>query len=137
MSLDEALAIARQRFGPGLARVVRLERADFGWIARVEELDAGDGLIGHPVLAIGPNPDQARFYPAGPSAVVRRLHLGWLDTLARLPEDPAGPPSFSCSATVRDTGRRCSRSNVMAQRCHNQESTISLHCCDKVVEAME
>jgi len=95
MSLDDALATGRQRFGPGLARVVRLERADFGWIARVEELDADDGLIGHPVLAVGPNPDQARFYAAGPSATVRRLHLSWLETLDRLATDPIGPPSFS------------------------------------------
>ena len=95
MSLEEALRIARVRFGPELAGSVRLERADFGWIARVEELDLADGLIGHAVLAIGPTPTETRFYPAGPSARIRRLHLAWIDTLARIPRDEAGPPSFS------------------------------------------
>lgn len=96
MSLDEALRIARDQFGPQLADSVRLERADFGWIARVEELDLADGLIGHPVLAIGPERDHVRLYPAGPSARIRRLHLAWIDTLVRIPMDEAaGPPSFS------------------------------------------
>ena len=95
MSADEAIRLAGERFGPQLAGSVRLERADFGWIARVEELDLADGLIGHPVLAIGPGTTQARFYPAGPSARVRRAHLAWVDTLARIPADRSGPPSFN------------------------------------------
>ena len=95
MSMEEALAVAQARFGPGFAGSVLLERADFGWIARVEEIDASDGRIGHSVLAIGPEASQARFYPAGPSARIRRVHLAWLDNLARLPADPAGVTSFS------------------------------------------
>ena len=95
MSPDKALHIARERFGPQLADSVRLERADFGWIARVEELDLADGLIGHLVLAIGPEPHHVRRYPAGPSARIRRLHLAWITTVARIPADEAGPPSFS------------------------------------------
>ena len=95
MSMDEALAVARARFGPEFAESVLLERADFGWIARVEEIDASDGRIGHSVLAIGPGASQVRFYPAGPSARIRRAHLAWLDNLARLPADPVGVRSFS------------------------------------------
>ena len=95
MSMDEATRVARERFGPQLADWVRMERADFGWIARVEEPDAGDGLIGHPVLAVGPNLGQARFYPAGPSARVRRAHLAWLDNTSRLAGAGDGPSSFS------------------------------------------
>lgn len=95
MSLEEAMQVARERFGPALAGSVHLERADFGWIARVEEIDASDGRIGHLVLAIGPALTQVRFYPAGPSARVRRAHLAWLDNLARVPTDLPGPPSFN------------------------------------------
>lgn len=95
MSIDEALQLARSRFGPQLADSVRLERADFGWIARVEELDLADGLIGHSVLAIGPDGTRDRFYPAGPSARVRRAHLAWLENVARLPTEAPGPASFT------------------------------------------
>jgi len=95
MSLDDALGVARERFGPQLAEAVLIERADFGWIARVDEVVAADGQIGHEVLAIGPDPTHTRFYPAGPSARIRRAHLAWIDNLARVPNDPDGPPSFS------------------------------------------
>ena len=95
MSMDEALRLARSRFGPQLADSVRLERADFGWIARVEELDLADGLIGHSVLAIGPDGTRERFYPAGPSAGVRRAHLAWLENVARIPAEAPGPASFT------------------------------------------
>lgn len=95
MSMDEALRHARDRFGEQLADSVLMERADFGWIARVEERDAADGRIGHSVLAIGPQVSQSRFYPAGPSARVRRAHLAWLDNLDRISADIGGPPSFS------------------------------------------
>lgn len=93
--MEEALQLARTRFGPELAASVRLERADFGWITRVEELDVADGRIGHAVLAMGPRSDQARFYPAGPSARVRRSHLAWLDNLSKMPAEVPGPRSFS------------------------------------------
>lgn len=95
MNHEEALALARVRFGPQLADSVHLERADFGWIARVEEVQAADGLIGHAVLAVGPQLAHARFYPAGPSARVRRSHLAWLDTCTPVATDPTVPPSFS------------------------------------------
>lgn len=95
MSLEDAMRVARERFGPELADTVHLERADFGWIARVDEVVMPDGRIGHSVLAIGPDTTQARFYPAGPSARVRRAHLAWLDNLSRMPTDLPGPPSFN------------------------------------------
>jgi hypothetical protein len=95
MSQDQAMQIARKRFGAKLADTVHLERADFGWIARVDEVVVSDGRIGHSVLAIGPDPMHAHFYPAGPSARVRRAHLVWLENLARVTTDVSGPPSFN------------------------------------------
>ena len=95
MSIEEARKVAMERFGVQLADSVRVERADFGWIARVEEVAAADGRIGHSVLAIGPAGTRARFYPAGPSARVRRAHLAWLENLERFPGDLGGPPSFT------------------------------------------
>ena len=95
VAFSDAMRLARERFGPALAESVHLERADFGWIARVEEIDASDGRIGHSVLAIGPDIAQTRFHPAGPSARIRRAHLAWLDNLTRLHTDPVGTRSFS------------------------------------------
>jgi len=95
VSQEEAMRVARERFGAEFAESIHLERADFGWIARVEEWSAADGRIGHSVLAVGPARDQTRFYPAGPSARVRRAHLAWLDNCSRLAADASGHPSFS------------------------------------------
>lgn len=93
--MEEAMEMARARFGLQLADSVRIERADFGWIARVEERNAADGLIGHLVLAIGPGVAQCHFHPAGSSAHVRRAHLAWLDNTSRRSDDHVGPASFT------------------------------------------
>ena len=84
------------RFPDDLAPWVRLERADFGWIARVEEPPAGpDGLIGRDVLAIGPEPGSSRFYPSMPPVQLRRLHQAWVDTSTRGWIDGEDDTSFS------------------------------------------
>lgn len=93
---SEAVELARGWYRAELADWVRLERADFGWIARVEEPPIGPGdIIGHPVLALGPGPDDVRAYPPMPPARVRQQHLAWLDTTAKMPVVVNGPGSFS------------------------------------------
>jgi hypothetical protein len=96
VSEEAAWQLAKDHFGPGLADWVRLERMDFGWLARVEEPPAGpEGLIGRDVLAIGPTPEVLRTYPAMPPPQLRHAHLSWLDAAARVVDDPDGPGSFS------------------------------------------
>jgi hypothetical protein len=95
MGEHEAMELARGWFSDELSDWVRLERADFGWIARVEEPPIGPGdLIGQPVLAIGPDPGTVRDYPPMPSAQVRRHHLAWLEAASRTPEITDDPGSF-------------------------------------------
>ncbi len=85
----EAMELARNWHGEELSEWVRLERADFGWIARVEEPPIGPGeLIGQPVLALGPGPDDVRAYPPMPPTQLRQRHLAWLETRARAPRVP-------------------------------------------------
>jgi hypothetical protein len=92
---EDAWRVASDRFPDDLVPWVRLERADFGWIARVEEPPAGpDGLIGREVLAIGPDPDLSRFYPPMPPVQLRWRHQAWVETSQRSAEDGDGPPSF-------------------------------------------
>ena len=87
--------MARDWYGTELADWIRLERADFGWIARVEEPPIGPGeLIGQPVLALGPDPGNVRTYPPMPPAQLRQQHLAWLESMARMPEFVDGPASF-------------------------------------------
>jgi hypothetical protein len=96
VSEEAAWQLAKDHFGPGLADWVRLERMDFGWLARVEEPPAGpEGLIGRDVLAIGPTPEVLRTYPAMPPPQLRDAHLSWLDAAARVVDDPDGSGSFS------------------------------------------
>lgn len=92
----EAMELARDWYREELSDWIRLEQADFGWIARVEEPPIGPGeLIGQPVLALGPGPCDVRTYPPMPPARVRQQHLAWLETTARMPAVTNGPPSFS------------------------------------------
>jgi hypothetical protein len=100
MTEKEAWQVAHERFPAELVPWVRLERADFGWIARVEEPPSGpDGLIGRDLLAIGPQPDSSRFYPSMPPFQLRRRHTSWLAQVERIrrdSEDGTEPfPSFT------------------------------------------
>jgi hypothetical protein len=91
----EAGKLAQEWFCEELEDWIRLERADFGWIARVEEPPIGPGeLIGRPVLAMGPGPKDVRSYPPMPPAQVRHHHLAWLEAMNRVPEKVDGPGSF-------------------------------------------
>lgn len=84
MTEEEAWRIASSRFPDELVPWVRLERIEFGWIARVEEPPAGpEGLIGRDVLAIGPDSASSRFYPSMPPVHLRRLHQAWVETTER------------------------------------------------------
>jgi len=94
LSESKAWELAGQHFGDDLADWVRLERTDFGWIARVEEPPIGPGdVIGQPVLVMGPEADQARFYPPMPPVRLRHAHKSWLETASRF-TDVDGPASF-------------------------------------------
>jgi hypothetical protein len=95
ISEHEAMELARGWFNDALADWIRLERADFGWIARVEEPPIGPGdLIGQPLLALGPTVTDVRDYPPMPSPQVRQQHLAWLEAAARTPENIDGSESF-------------------------------------------
>jgi hypothetical protein len=92
----EARTLAEEWFQGELADWIRLERADFGWIARVEEPPIGPGdVIGQPVLALGPGHTDVRNYPAMPSAQIRQQHLAWLENVANAPDVVDGPESFT------------------------------------------
>lgn len=90
----EAWKLAKEHFSDEFRDWLCLERTDFGWMARVEEPPIGPGdTIGHPVLALGPEPDQTRFYPSMPPPRLVRAHQSWLSVRQRTFGDP-GPPSF-------------------------------------------
>jgi hypothetical protein len=96
LSEVEAQALAQEWFGDELAGWIRLERADFGWIARVEEPPIGPGdVIGQPVLALGPGQTDVRNYPPMPSTQIRQQHLAWLENVANAPDVVDGPESFT------------------------------------------
>lgn len=96
-SEEQAWEIARAHFGEELVSWVRLERTDFGWMARVEEPPLGPGeVIGAPVLAIGPRPEDCRTYPPMSAPQLRRAHFAWLENVAAASEvESDGPASFS------------------------------------------
>jgi len=94
LSEEQAWELARDHFGGDLAPWVRLERADFGWMARVEEPPIGPGeTIGQPVLALGPEPSHIREYPSMPPVRLAHAHKAWLENNDRVTFDD-GPPSF-------------------------------------------
>ncbi len=65
-------------------------------MARVEEPPIGPGdIIGHPVLAVGPGPDDVRSYPPMPAAQLRQQHTAWIETRDRVPLIVDGPASFT------------------------------------------
>jgi len=95
MREHEAMALAKDWYRDELGDWIRLEQADFGWIARVEEPPIGPGdVIGQPVLALGPGPDDVRAYPPMPPPQLRQQHMAWLDVAIREPETVDGPESF-------------------------------------------
>jgi hypothetical protein len=96
-SEEQAWEIARNHFGDDLASWVRLERTDFGWMARVEEPPLGPGtVIGADLLAIGPRAEDTRTYPPMSAPQLRRAHFAWLENVATASRmDSDGPASFS------------------------------------------
>lgn len=96
LSESEAMELARGWFRAELEDWIRIERTDFGWMARVEEPPIGPGdIIGHPVLAVGPGPDDVRSYPPMPPAQLRQQHTAWIETRDRVPLIVDGPASFT------------------------------------------
>lgn len=91
-----AMDLAKGWFRAELEDWIRLERTDFGWMARVEEPPIGPGdIIGHPVLAVGPGPRDVRAYPPMPPAQLRQQHTAWIEARDRVPLSADGPSSFT------------------------------------------